>query len=159
MKLKTIGLVATVAVLSACVKPVEVTQPPATMALKNANFAQRVVAYREPVLRTYTKVDGKQSEVSGLRCVLDSAELKATVITPVVVRVPTFKGKPTALRISCEGGALAGETVINPQISGTAVGGASAAGLVAAVVSTAIIASRDQWNFGADGQPMSVIVK
>ena len=110
-------------------------------------------------MRSYIEEDGKRKEVAGVRCKLDSAEFAGTVITPSYVRMPIVKGKPTAMNISCASSELAGTTRFQPALQGTAVGGAAAAGLVAAVVSTAIVAGRDRWGFSGNGGTIGINLK
>ncbi|WP_421704445.1 hypothetical protein [Aliiroseovarius sp.] len=129
----------------------EVTAPPVSMAVKPGVPAERITGYREPILRSFIEQDGQEAEVVGARCTLDSAELSGEFVTPAYVRLPTMKGKPTPLHISCTTGEQTGTRKVDPALQGVAFGGASPAGLVAAVVSTAIVASADNWGYGADG--------
>ena len=116
-------------VLTGCTQYSEVTTPPVTVTSKHSSTHERVKGFTEPVFRTVVKEGNKTTEAKGLKCTIDSAELKASFVTPAKVRIPTLKGKPTPLYISCKGGDLKGEHTVAPNLHGTAVGGASAAGL------------------------------
>lgn len=123
-----------------------ITNDPITMQPISENAVSRIVRYEDQYVRTFVSEDTKVNEVVGARCSASSAELKGAFVTPSIVRMPIFKGKPTSLRVSCTGGKLAGNRTVKPTINGTAVGGASAAGLVAAMVTSAIVVGRDQWG-------------
>lgn len=146
--------------LSGCTTPgAAITKPPAEVSLKNANTQARVLGFTEPVVRSYTEVDGKKNEVIGANCTLDSAELSGVLVTPSKVRLPEMKGKPTPLYVTCRTDTLAGAKEVAPALRGTAVGGPSVAGLAAAIISSAIVASRDKWGYSSTGATTSVTMK
>lgn len=131
--------------LAGCANVVEISQPPVSLDLRSEVAKARVVRHEDQYVRTFVREDKSVKEVLGAKCSVASAELKGSFVTPVLVHVPVFKGKPTALRVVCDAGTLAGEKLLQPQLSGTAVGGPSAAGLVAAVVTSMIVAGKDRW--------------
>jgi len=146
--------------LSGCTTPnTDITQPPVNVALKNSNTQTRLLGFTEPVVRSFTKVDGKRSEVVGAKCLLDSAEFSGELVTPAKVRLPELKGKPTPLYITCRTDELAGTKQVAPALRGTAVGGPSVAGLAAAIITSAIVVSKDKWGYGATGIATSVEMK
>ncbi len=137
------------------------------MNFKNPNLTQqRIVGFSEPIVRTYiTEVDEEakynaqqldraytpgRKEVIGTRCRIDSAEMSAEFVTPAVLRVPKFHGKPTQLRVNCSSGDLSSNFNVKPTLDGVIVGGASAAGLIAAAVTAGVAAAKDNWSYGAD---------
>ena len=97
-------------------------------------------------VRTYVRVKGKQQEITGPVCSIESNELKVAFKTPAIVYMPVFKGKPTSAFVKCTAGERTLSKVASPSLNGTAIGGASAAGLVMAIVSTAIVAAADLWS-------------
>lgn len=152
--------------LAGCMQGAEPKGPPIEPTLKNPAISQnRIVGYTEPVMRTFVSVadeekqvaaaqadtpyPAKSKEVTGLACRLDSAELKASFVTPAVVRLPKFKGKPTKIHLNCASENLEGDVKMQATLDGVIVGGASIAGLVAAAVTAGIAASKDQWSYGA----------
>ncbi len=97
-------------------------------------------------MRTVVKEGNNTKETTGIKCTLDSAELKASVITPAKVRIPVMQGQSTQIYGKCTGGGMTGTQTVQPNLQGTAVGGSGTVGLVAAIVSTAIVASQDKWG-------------
>jgi len=137
------------------------------MNFKNPPLTQdRIVGFSEPIVRTYVaeideeaKSNAEQigraytpgrKEVVGSRCKIDSAEISAGFLTPAIVRVPKFHGKPTQLRVNCSTGDLKSNFNVKPTLDGVIVGGASVAGLVAAAVTAGVAAAKDNWSYGAD---------
>lgn len=159
MKPRILIAAGTLLALAGCMASVPVTQPPVNVAVKSSSANRPIFGFTEPVVRSFIKEDGNRKEVAGARCKLDSAEFSTTLITPSIVRMPIVKGQPTAMSITCNTANLAGATRHRPSLQGTAVGGASTAGLVAAVVSTAIVAGRDRWSYGTNGSALSVEMK
>ncbi|KIC19295.1 hypothetical protein [Leisingera sp. ANG-DT] len=150
--------------LGACMQSAEVTTPAVTAALKNEGItAPRVQGYKELTFRTHVILDKEKleatggypssdnmQEVTGAKCTIESAEFKATFITPAKVNVPTLKRRPTDAYVKCAAGSQSGEKTLAPILNGTVVGGASAAGLLAAAVTAGIAAGRDVWSFNAN---------
>ncbi|OED47818.1 hypothetical protein [Leisingera sp. S232] len=148
-------------ILSACMQNAEVTGPAATASLKNQGVTlPRVEGYKELTFRTHVILDKEKlektgghpssdniREVVGAKCTIESAEFKATFITPAKVNVPTLKRRPTNAYIKCAAGGRSGEETLAPILNGTVVGGASAAGLLAAAITAGIAAGRDIWSF------------
>ncbi|MEL6620257.1 MAG: hypothetical protein AAFP16_15375 [Pseudomonadota bacterium] len=140
---------AAVVVLAGC-EAAEVTQPPVEVSIKSTVPSERILGFTEPVIRAYVRKDGNQSEIIGARCTFDSAEISGDLVTPAIVRMPIFKRQPTTLRMACATPELAGNRNIGPQLNGTAVGGASPAGLVVGLVTASIVAAQDKWSYGAN---------
>ncbi|WP_299699317.1 hypothetical protein [uncultured Tateyamaria sp.] len=132
----------------------EVTQAPVEVSMKTSG--RQVLGFTEPTMRTFVRKDGNQSEVVGARCTFDSAELTGSAVTPAIVRMPIFKGQPTALRVDCKAPGLSGKQTVNPVLNGTAVGAASPAGLVVGLVTASIVAAQDKWSYGANNSIMTI---
>ncbi|UTS80444.1 hypothetical protein [Phaeobacter piscinae] len=160
--------------LGACMQNAEVTAPPVTVALKNQSAtAPRIQGYKELTFRTHVVLDkekmkatgGQPSsanmrEVVGARCTVESTEFKATFITPAKVNVPVLKRRPTPAYVQCNAGEQSGRTMLKPELNGTVVGGASAAGLLAAAITAGIAAGRDNWSFiGNHTSGVSILVE
>ncbi|MBY6138185.1 hypothetical protein KUV26_01935 [Leisingera daeponensis] len=142
----------------------EVSAPPVTAALKHEGItAPRVQGYKELTFRTHVILDKEKleetggypssdnmQEVVGAKCTIESAEFKAAFITPAKVNVPTLKRQPTDAYVKCATGSQSGDATLAPMLNGTVVGGASAAGLLAAAVTAGIAAGRDVWSFNAN---------
>ncbi|MBY6047653.1 hypothetical protein KUV47_04225 [Vannielia litorea] len=155
-----IAATAALLTLSACMSGAPVTQAPVTARAKHASINDRILGFSEPVLRSYVGKGSKRKEVVGARCTLDSAEFTMPPLTtPVTLRLPELKGKPTPLRISCQSASGEGDAVIQPQIQGTVVAGASPVGIVAAIATSAIVASRDKWGWGNNGAALDVTLE
>ncbi len=156
MTSRIVVAVGALVVLAGCAESIAVTQPPVDLGVKPSSAERQIFGFTEPVVRAYIKEDGNRKEVAGARCKMDSAEFAGSAITPAMVRMPIVKGRPTAMNITCTTPKYSGTTRFTPSLQGTAVGGASTAGLVAAVISTAIVAGRDRWAFSGDGGRLSV---
>jgi hypothetical protein len=157
MNIKPVLVLAALSTLGACANYTEITTPPVTPKIKHASVNERVLGFSDFDLRTVDAKDS-QKEIVGATCTLDSAELSARVTTPARIHMPQLKGKPTALKIACTAGSSKGALSLEPHLTGTAVGGPSAAGLVAAIVTSAIVASQDKWSYGG-GAGIPALVK
>jgi hypothetical protein len=147
IKFKALAVIPAVLVLSACQEGAPITQRPVSFTMKNQTAASRVVRHTDVTIRTYKKEGNKRIEITGATCDLESAEMSARITSPAIVNLPVLKGRPTRMNIECGANDLSFTKLVSPQLNGTAVGGASPAGLLAAVVSTAIVAGRDQWSY------------
>ncbi|MEM8978994.1 MAG: hypothetical protein AAGD04_05885 [Pseudomonadota bacterium] len=144
---KTACLCFTAALLAGCTETAEITAPPQQVSYISPDVKERFVRNKEVTLRTFIGKGSDREEVVGASCQVQSAELRGTIVTPSKIFVPVLKGKPTSLNVSCSKEELTGSRTVEASLEGTAVGGPSAAGLLAAVVSTAIVAGRDQWSY------------
>ena len=134
-------------VLTACQPGSDITQKPVNFTMKNEASAKRIVKHNDLDVRTYVRKGSKHVEIKGARCNMESAEMSATFITPATVNFPVFKAKPTRLRIDCVANDSKFSQTVIPKMDGTAIGAASPVGLLAAVVSTAIVAGRNHWSY------------
>ena len=159
MKSRILIAAGTFLALAGCMQSVPVTQPPVNVAVKASSAERQIFGFTEPTVRSFVKEGNTRKEVAGARCTLDSAEFRTSLITPAIVRMPIVKGRPTSMRISCDAGSMKGAKQFNPSLQGTMVTGTGTAGLVATVVSTAIVAGRDRWSYGTNGSVISVDLK
>lgn len=161
---KRILLLSAPLILGACMNHVEITSPPVSASIKNPSInSSRVTGYKKVSIRTFALKEGatlkdtggvpshsNSEEVTGARCTLESAELSASFVSPAFVNLPKFKGKPTDLHISCTLAEQSGSTDVAATLDGVLIGGASAAGLIAAAVSSGIAAGRNNWTYTGD---------
>ncbi|MEQ8896711.1 MAG: hypothetical protein RID23_06435 [Roseovarius sp.] len=83
----------------------------------------------------------------GVTCVLESKELKATLMTPAKVAFPITRGRASPMLVRCASEDYVAEGVIQPGLSGTIVVGPSLAGVAAAVISAGVADARDRWAY------------
>ncbi len=150
-------MLASVAMLAACQGPMKIEQKPVSAALK-ASVSETRLAERTTRLdiRTYVKIGKTKTEVKGARCIVESDELKVSVITPATIIVPRFKqhrdlpkrGVPSALIATCSlnGKKASGSRTANAKQVSTATGAGLAGALLTTAVSAAI-ATSSPWQF------------
>lgn len=148
-----------VATLSACtVEYSKITVAPVMAAVLSSMNKDRLTGSTQRIaVRTVTKgADGKLKEIIGAKCVLTSDELRAEVVTPQEVVVPTFKqraefpnrGLPSGLVADCTAGKLTGRGITVSGQKEAAVGtGAGIAGALITLAVTAAIASSSPWQY------------
>lgn len=166
------------AVLAGCMQPEGYPQPitaaPAKIAAKRGFQADRITQQRPVTVRTFVALDekGKQlQEVPGAKCVVSTPELQARVVTPQQLQLPTVKGKPGPMSVSCERGAQKGVQtltarlpVTSTSVAGTGSGAAFAVGLIATVAINAALQNKamkdDEWTYMAtDATELRVLLK
>ena len=137
---------------------VPITAAPTTAGVVSTVNKDRLTGKTERIaVRAVTKgADGKLKEVTGATCRLVSDELRAEVVTPQEVIVPTFKqriefkdrGLPSALVVDCTAGKQTGRgMLVAAQKEATMATGAGLAGALISIAVTSAIASATPWAF------------
>ncbi len=145
---KSIAALGLAALLTGCVQYAEVTTPPVDLALKQSSIAPRIKGYQDVTVRSFVQEGTQTNEVTGAKCTLESVELKASVVTPGIVRMPIVKSRPSPLIVTCTGNGMKGTNVIEPRKSQDS--GASG-GLLGIVMNAALTAAIDRWYYAQGG--------
>ncbi len=146
----------------------EPTAGPVSPSLLGAGTAERLSSGRnETMVRAYLpnaeNPTALGTEVAGAECSLRSDELRASVVTPQAVILPTFKqrgaledrGVPGALLVSCDYRGQTGRTLLTAQEKEVAVvSGAGLGGLVLGLAVSGIAANTTPWRF----EPSAAVV-
>ena len=146
-------------VVSGCVQPAPITEPPVTAGIYSSVDRSRLSPGTTTVaIRAFQKGEKgtHNKEVTGVPCTVESDEVKAKVITPQEVIVPNFKqraalpnrGLPSALVVTCEGGGMRGiaSTTSRAKQVSTATGGGLAVALIT-MAATAAVANSTPWVY------------
>ena len=136
-----------VLVLSAC--GADISSEPVKFALKPGVDPAFIATTVTKPFRTQV-VDENGSHIrqeDGVTCVLESKELKATLVTPAKVEFPITRGRPSPIHMRCLSEDYMAEGVMYPGLSGPIVVGPSLVGVAAAVVSAGVADARDRWAF------------
>lgn len=146
-------------IVSGCVSLAPIEREPVRAQVLASTSKDRLVKNSEIEIRTFLpgdKPNTRGSEVVGAKCTLVSDELRATIVTPQKVIVPTFKqranianrGVPSGIVVRCSSGKLNGQALVTAQqkSASTTVGGGVAAAILTTMV-TAAIATSTPWVY------------
>lgn len=136
----------------------EITAAPVTAGVVSTVNKDRLTGKTERIaVRTMVKgEDGKLKEVTGAKCRLVSDELRAEVVTPQEVIVPTFKqrsefkdrGLPSGIVADCTAGKLKGRSLsVAAQKEASMATGAGLAGALISIAVTSAIAASTPWAY------------
>lgn len=127
----------------------DISSAPVRFALKpgtNPDFIATTIT--KPFRTQVTDDEGNFiRQEDGVTCVLETKELKATLVTPAKVEFPITRGRASPMLVRCASEDYVAEGVIQPGLSGTIIMGPSLAGVAAAVVSAGVANARDQWAY------------
>jgi hypothetical protein len=155
---KYVAMVVAAGLVSGCVQPMEITSEPVRATVVPSVPKDRLTKNTSQMeVRAFKATeDGKTVEVAGAVCELVSDELRARVVTPQVVILPTFKqresfpnkGVPGSLAVTCKGGNMTGQAIVtaNEKQVATATGGGIAAAVITLAI-TAAVANSTPWQF------------
>ncbi|MCK4713501.1 MAG: hypothetical protein KAT26_11545 [Marinosulfonomonas sp.] len=128
---------------------IEVTRPVMNVTPTSAAAAERFrKGYSELTFRATVSKDGKPVEVSGARCTLKNDVFNTSFVSPSTIRIPTIKGKPRPMRVTCAINGNSGYKDGTPHRRGKIVTGTGRVGVLATLVSAAVVAGIDLWEFG-----------
>lgn len=85
-----------------CETGMPVTSPPVDPVFKPASRNVAANATQPAYVRTYTRSSKGRSEVAGIPCTLDSPYFQAKVVTPAVVRLPSYANSTPPVTVRCE---------------------------------------------------------
>lgn len=143
--------------LAACEANTDIETPPVAVTFKPGFDEKRK---REPIItavRAYlSQAEGDSTpatQVSGARCKLESREFEVVVTTPALVEMPTIKGKPSNLSVTCKGGDKRGTLVFEPFKPHTVIVGDPLSMLVGNIASAAVTAASDRWFYASIENP------
>ncbi|KZY35706.1 hypothetical protein A3731_02455 [Roseovarius sp. HI0049] len=136
-----------IAALSAC--GADIASEPVQFALKPGTDPGFIATTTTFPFRTHvTDAEGSfVRQEKGVTCVLETKELKATLVTPAKVAFPITRGRASPMVVRCANEDYVAEGVIQPGLSGTIVMGPSLAGVAAAVISAGVANARDRWAY------------
>ena len=152
-RIKTTALVVCALILSGCAGA-KITSDPVDLAIKPGFDAKRLAQTRvAKAVRTQvaTEDESYSREVTGVPCIIESKEFKASIVTPAKVNLPITKGPVSPLVVTCLSDQYVGRAIVPQRRDGVVMVQPSIAGLVVAAVSTAVVVERDRWTFVHDG--------
>ncbi len=150
--------------LAGCDTNADITSPPVAVAYSK-NFDQTRLKAGAPIaVRTFLPREEGSSEepveVKGASCELKSQEMHASFITPALVELPSFKGKPSIMHISCKAGDKAGAGNFNPGKPQTIFVGDPVSMVIANLASAAVTAASNRWAYvGPNTTYLGVVLK
>lgn len=150
MKLKLMLGAALLALASCGTNYAPVTTAPVEVTYTQRAIATNIIRFATPTLRTGRwNAEGKREEITGAKCELLGTGIKASFVTPAIVRIPMHKGVPASVILTCNDGTTsrsASVGIVNVTAQNIQNGGAAAGGLVGALIASAVVASRDPKN-------------
>jgi hypothetical protein len=166
------AIVAAVAVLAGCAKPLEVSSITDVRSKTGSKSIDVYEPKRQAGLpgvpefagdqlvevRTYVDKEGSaRAEVAGATCELSAADFSATLQTPARVRVPIYRAQSSALAVSCQmpgyRKTMITVTAFDATRSGRMAGGSgSVVGLIAvAAIDAMADNSKNEWRYPVAG--------
>lgn len=147
MRIRFLACLPFALVLTAC--GADISSEPVQFALKpGVDPAFIATTTTKPFRTQVTDAEGSFiRQEDGVTCVLESKELKATLVTPAKVKFPITRGRASPMQVRCLSEDYMAEGVMYPGLSGTIVIGPSLAGVAAAMVSAGVADARDRWAY------------
>ncbi|MEQ8291682.1 MAG: hypothetical protein RIA08_05690 [Roseovarius sp.] len=147
MRIRLLSSLPFVLVLAAC--GADISSEPVKFAVKpGVDPAFIATTVTKPFRAQVVDENGSHiRQEDGVTCVLESKELKATLVTPAKVEFPITRGRPSPMQMRCLSEDYMAEGVMHPGLSGTIVVGPSLVGVAAAVVSAGVAHAQDRWGY------------
>lgn len=101
-KFATLAVVGTFAAsLSACVQYTPLDTPPEPVTFTAAAARANVHKFSTVEIRTFVETGNIKAELSGATCAISGPAIKATVVSPARVSLPTYRGKTEDASVTC----------------------------------------------------------
>ncbi|QGX99024.1 hypothetical protein EI983_12390 [Roseovarius faecimaris] len=155
-------MVAALTATSACVELSGIETPPVTFTYSKDFDQSRLVPGMTRAFRTYAPPESASKsagdEIKGAQCTMKSKELEASFVTPALIDMPTIRGKPSALEVTCRANGKSVTRVQEPFKPHTIIVGDPVSMLVSNIVTAAVTAGSDKWSYTSSDSHIAFIM-